>query len=119
VVIWGFAENAIGMTVGNIATLRPLFRTLFESTGRSGYSSRPSRLESGFELSQQGKGTAAYTYTTTLTEVKGAQAQSGRESKDQDSQLSDSDSQKMILEGNKTGQGNNIMVSRQVNVSYE
>ncbi|KAL4758477.1 uncharacterized protein BDW70DRAFT_96064 [Aspergillus foveolatus] len=119
VVIWGFAENAIGMTVGNIATLRPLFRTLFESTGRSGYSSRPSRLESGFELSQHGKGAAAYTYTTTLTEVKGAQAQDGRESKDRDSQLSDSDSQKMILEGNKTGQGTNIMVSRQVNVSYE
>ncbi|KAI9934355.1 hypothetical protein ASPWEDRAFT_151946 [Aspergillus wentii DTO 134E9] len=26
VVIWGFAENAIGMIVGNVATLRPLFR---------------------------------------------------------------------------------------------
>ncbi|KAL4736479.1 hypothetical protein BDV11DRAFT_211229 [Aspergillus similis] len=119
VVTWGFAENAIGMTVGNVATLRPLFRRLLDNTGRPGYSSRPSRLESGFELSQHGKSATAFTYATTLTEVKGLQAQGGKERRDRDSQLSDSDSRKMILEGNTTHKGTNIMVSRQVNISYE
>ncbi|KAL4995188.1 hypothetical protein BDV10DRAFT_203219 [Aspergillus recurvatus] len=113
VVIWGFAENAIGMTVGNVATLRPLFRKLLDNTRRPGYSSRPSRLESGFELSHHGKSGTAY--ATTLTEVN----QGGRDRKDRSSQLSDSDSRKMILDGNATRQGANIVVSRQVDVSYE
>ncbi|KAL4981825.1 hypothetical protein BDW68DRAFT_183125 [Aspergillus falconensis] len=117
VVIWGFAENAIGMTVGNIATLRPLFRNLLDNSRAPGYSSRPSRLGSGFELSQHGK--SGTTYATTLTEVKGSGCQAGSDRRDRDSQLSDSDSRKMILDGNATRQGANIVVSRQVNVSYE
>jgi len=36
VVIWGYAENAIGLIVGCISTLRPLFRSMLhlDETGR-------------------------------------------------------------------------------------
>ncbi|KAI9371060.1 hypothetical protein BJX61DRAFT_548558 [Aspergillus egyptiacus] len=144
VLIWGFAENAIGMTVGNIATLRPLFRTLFNHTirrtGYSGSRSRsggPSRLAgSGFELSSHtahgGKsGDHDQGYLSTITEVQGAQGD--------DSELSDGDSQKRIFGGAQgQGQGHghgwgmgqgqgqgqsypghgDITVSRQVHISY-
>ncbi|KAL4867790.1 hypothetical protein BDV12DRAFT_186466 [Aspergillus spectabilis] len=142
VVIWGFAENGIGMIVGNVATLRPLFRSFFESTLRhAGYSSRsrPSKLASGYELShaggksETGNGTG---YMATVTEVQGAHAHGGRES----SELSDGDSQKRIFDGmgmgmgsraggqgqgqgqgqeQRQGQGHGgVMVSRQVDVTY-
>lgn len=117
VVIWGFAENAIGMIVGNVATLRPLFRRLFDRTlRRTGYSSRPSRLASNYELSQHGgKTDAGNAYLSTVTEVQGA-GRSGR-----DSESSDGDSQKRIFDGvqGTTGQHGDIMVSRQVNISYD
>lgn len=35
VVIWGYAENGVGMIVGCIATLRPLFRRVFNLGGDS------------------------------------------------------------------------------------
>ncbi|OJI96161.1 hypothetical protein ASPVEDRAFT_77940 [Aspergillus versicolor CBS 583.65] len=129
VVIWGFAENAIGMFVGNIATLRPLFRKFFNSTlRRTGYSSRsrPSRLASNYELSQHGPSKSHDGYmSSTVTEVKGNhQGRRGR----RDSQLSD-DSQKLIFDGRGPGAGGagigagtqrtDIMVSRHVNVTYE
>ncbi|KAL3478536.1 hypothetical protein BJX99DRAFT_224281 [Aspergillus californicus] len=118
VVIWGFAENAIGMIVGNIATLRPLFRRFFERTlRRTGYSSRPSRLASNYELSQHGgkPDNGGNAYLSTVTEVQGAH---GR--RERDSESSDGDSQKRIFDGvqGTTGQHGDIMVSRQVNISY-
>ncbi|KAL2831464.1 hypothetical protein BDW59DRAFT_157891 [Aspergillus cavernicola] len=110
VVIWGFAENGIGVIVGNVATLRPLLRKLLDRTvRRSGYNSRPSRLTSSYELSQNRKGDPGY--TSTVTEVRGGHGRSN-------SQLSDGDSQKMIIEGNAGQQRDDIVVSRQVNVSY-
>lgn len=118
VVIWGFAENAIGMIVGNIATLRPLFHQFFDRTlRRTGYTSSRSRsrFPSNYELSQHGgKGDPGNAYLSTVTEVHGAPGRSR-----QDSQLSDDDSQKMIIHGAAARGQNDIMVSRQVNVTYD
>ncbi|KAL6229154.1 hypothetical protein BDW75DRAFT_225540 [Aspergillus navahoensis] len=117
IVIWGFAENAIGMIVGNIATLRPLFHRFFNLTfRRTGYSSSRSRsrFPSNYELSQHGgKGEPGNAYLSTVTEVHGAPGRTR-----QDSQLSDDDSQKMIIHGASGRGDNDIMVSRQVNVTY-
>ncbi|KAL4919807.1 hypothetical protein BDW62DRAFT_34045 [Aspergillus aurantiobrunneus] len=133
VVIWGFAENAVGMVVGNVATLRPLFRKLLDHTVRRtgyGYSrSRPSRLvSSSHELeSQQGRGHGkshdGY-LSSIVTEVSGADGngrgvgRSKSKSKRRDSSLSDGDSRKMIFDGEVGGQRTDIMVSRQVDISY-
>jgi hypothetical protein len=35
VLIWGYAENGVGMIVGCVATLRPLFRRIFNLDGNS------------------------------------------------------------------------------------
>lgn len=110
VVIWGFAENGIGMMVGNIATLRPLFRILRD--GRTsdynkspGYGSRSGgamfsrnyELESGKNLNH-----------TTAEVDHGPRGSS-----------SDGDSQKDILEnGQRPGQAD-ILVNRQVMVTYD
>lgn len=117
VVIWGFAENGMGMIVGNIATLRPLFRVLRDRktsdyknyhypnsrgfngshhTGGAGFS-RNYELESGKHLNH------------TTTEVDHARRGS----------VSDGDSQKEILDnGQRPGQAD-IVVSRQVMVAYD
>jgi hypothetical protein len=137
VLIWGFAENAIGMTVGNIATLRPIFHSFFERTirrtGYSGSRSRSggvSRLASGYELSQHGGksgnhgpgGTGGYTMNTVTEITRGSHVNVGNGTGTGDeSELSDGDSQKGIfaMKG-KGGRGNaDIMVSRQVDVTYE
>ncbi|KAB8245297.1 hypothetical protein BDV35DRAFT_357132 [Aspergillus flavus] len=118
VVIWGFAENAIGMIVGNVATLRPLFRSLFERTIRSkGYGSHshrtgPSRFAASYELSGHGK-SANNTFTTSVVE-RGVHGKN----RDSYSQLSDGDSQKQIIQNDCHGHAD-IMVSRQVNITYE
>ncbi|KAJ5675399.1 hypothetical protein N7462_008296 [Penicillium macrosclerotiorum] len=115
VVIWGFAENGIGMMVGNIATLRPLFRTLrhrnasdykshkdsprFNSPRRLGEStsSRELELENGKHLNH------------VVTQIDHTLYSS----------LSAGDSQKDIL-GNVQQPGQaDIVVSRQVVVAYE
>lgn len=50
VVIWGYAENAIGLIVGCISTLRPLVRRVFGSTESSdNINGRESRLPGGGE----------------------------------------------------------------------
>lgn len=113
VVIWGFAENAVGMIVGNISTLRPLFRSLLDNTVRkAGYSSRsrggPSKLASSYELSQNGK--SSNNFTPTLTEIRDGHG------KRRTSQLSDDDSRELILQGHDA---RDILVSRQINIAYE
>ncbi|PWY82142.1 hypothetical protein BO70DRAFT_371111 [Aspergillus heteromorphus CBS 117.55] len=68
VVIWGFAENAIGMIVGNVATLRPLFRILRDRKTSDNYYTRsrglPGSQRTGpggflrtYELAEHGKNT--------------------------------------------------------------
>ncbi|KAL3451122.1 hypothetical protein BJX65DRAFT_304527 [Aspergillus insuetus] len=140
VLIWGFAENAIGMTVGNIATLRPIFHSFFERTmrrtGYSGSRSRSggvSRLASGYELSQHGGKSGDHgaggpgAYMNTVTEItRGSHVNVGTGTGDE-SELSDGDSQKGIFAmkgkgGEQRGRGHgnaDIMVSRQVDVTYE
>ncbi|KAL3461038.1 hypothetical protein BJX64DRAFT_278156 [Aspergillus heterothallicus] len=141
VVIWGFAENAIGMTVGNIATLRPIFHSFFERTiRRTGYSGSGSRSgggggggggggtsrfgASGYELSQHGGvlksgdhdghgGNMGGGYMHTVTEIRGTNSGDG-------ASLSDGDSQKRIFAGGQGAKGHaDIMVSRQVDITYE
>ncbi|EIT75615.1 hypothetical protein AO1008_10804 [Aspergillus oryzae 100-8] len=111
-------QNAIGMIVGNVATLRPLFRSLFERTIRSkGYGSHshrtgPSRFAASYELSGHGK-SANNTFTTSVVE-RGVHGKN----RDSYSQLSDGDSQKQIIQNDCHGHAD-IMVSRQVNITYE
>ncbi|KAF9895302.1 hypothetical protein FE257_000206 [Aspergillus nanangensis] len=116
VVIWGFAENAIGMLVGNVATLRPIFRSFLDRTFRKttngsrsrSYRNGTSRLGSGFELSQHGK-SDSNKYPTALAEVRGNHRDS----------LSDGGSETLIMQRPEgTGQSH-IVVSRQINIMYE
>lgn len=58
VVIWGYAENGVGVIVGCISTLRPLFRTIFGlggSTYQNGHSGQRrtdnSRKRAEYEMS--------------------------------------------------------------------
>ncbi|CAI7607311.1 hypothetical protein N7533_003565 [Penicillium manginii] len=114
VVIWGFAENGIGMMVGNIATLRPLFRILRDgktsdydkynkSPGFTGSRSGGAMFSRNYEL-ESGKN-----LNHTTTEVDHGRPGSS----------SDGDSQKDILEnGQRPGQAD-IVVNRQVMVTYD
>ncbi|CAP86737.1 hypothetical protein E8E15_010465 [Penicillium rubens] len=113
VVIWGFAENSIGMIVGNVATLRPLFRILrdrktsdYKNYNRSpGYGTGKANASRNYELPEIGKGT---NHTTTTSVIDHNRRGS----------VSDGDSQKEILDnGQRPGEAD-IMVSRQVIVAY-
>ncbi|KAJ5860794.1 uncharacterized protein N7529_008104 [Penicillium soppii] len=118
VVIWGFAENSIGMIVGNVATLRPLFRILRDgkTSDYKNYNQSPgfnSSLRTGgpmhsrnYELGENVKGLNHMTMTSEIDHnPRGS--------------LSDGDSQKEILDnGQRPGQAD-IVVSRQVVVAYD
>ncbi|PYH40404.1 uncharacterized protein BP01DRAFT_351460 [Aspergillus saccharolyticus JOP 1030-1] len=120
VVIWGFAENALGMIVGNTATLRPLFRILrdrktsdYKNYKRSPgfHSSHHTGAGGGmfsrtYELAEHGKNPNHVT-TSTVT-------QNGRRSTG-----SDGDSERQILEGGQSPGQADILVSRQVIVAYD
>ena len=41
VVLWGYAENGVGMIVGCVATLRPLFRRIFDLGGDTAPNNTP------------------------------------------------------------------------------
>ena len=69
VVIWGYAENAIGLIVGCVSTLRPLFVRIFHSsqkserTGGDGKAGQPRGAER-YEMGNDGqarKGASAIT----------------------------------------------------------
>jgi hypothetical protein len=100
------------MTVGNIATLRPLFRTILNKTVRKNYGSRSygrsgaSRFAPAYELSGHRKGDGSK-FSTDVKELRGHK---------RDSELSDGDSQTQIMGHDGNTQ---IMVSRQVNIMYE
>ncbi|KAJ5366760.1 hypothetical protein N7541_000701 [Penicillium brevicompactum] len=119
VVIWGFAENSIGMIVGNVATLRPLLRVLRDrnTSDYNTYNKSPGGFNSShrtggmmgsrnYELSENVKGLNHMTTTSAIDHnPRGS--------------LSDGDSQKEILEnGQRPGQAD-ILVSRQVVVAYD
>ncbi|CAG7932939.1 unnamed protein product [Penicillium olsonii] len=117
VVIWGFAENSIGMIVGNVATLRPLLRVLrdrkisdyknyHQSPGYSSHRTGGMMGSRNYELSENVKGLNHMTTTSAINHnPRGS--------------MSDGDSQKEILEnGQQPGQAD-ILVSRQVVVAYD
>ncbi|KAJ9480488.1 hypothetical protein VN97_g13079 [Penicillium thymicola] len=116
VVIWGFAENSIGMIVGNVATLRPLFRVLrdrdtsdyknYNRTPGHNTSNRTGRanVSRNYELPEIGQGTNHTTTSVIDHNRRGS--------------VSDGDSQKEILDnGQRPGEAD-IVVSRQVIVAY-
>lgn len=118
VVIWGFAENSIGMIVGNVATLRPLFRILrdrqtsdYKNYRRSPSHNISNRTRRGnfsrnYELPEIGKGTTHTTNTSVIDHNRRGS-------------VSDGDSQKEILDnGQRLGEAD-IVVSRQVIVAYD
>ena len=119
VVIWGFAENALGMIVGNVATLRPLFRILrdrktsnnkYYNQSPGYYSSQrtgPGMFSRTYELAEHGKNTNEITTTSIADHTR------------RPSQMSDGDSQKQILGDGQSPRETDIMVSRQVIVAYD
>ncbi|KAI5371997.1 hypothetical protein J4E82_009299 [Alternaria postmessia] len=126
ILIWGYAEPALGMLVGNIATLRPLFQRLLH-LGSSG-SQQPH--SGGTPHGISGDGGRSHRYKPFDHEVElgtiadnkdgvipSIQVRGGRSSVS-----SDSESQKEILEKNDRFVNNNkdsIVVSRHVEVSRE
>ncbi|OMP87738.1 hypothetical protein BK809_0007826 [Diplodia seriata] len=133
ILIWGYAENGIGVIVGCIGTLRPLFRkvlhlgssndgsTPMKYGGASSKGNFPSnarrtydKFDSQYELEEgmagaSSSGSDKYAPQAHETEIRAGMARSG-------SLRSDSDSQKQILEDS---QGNGIMVHSQVQISRD
>jgi hypothetical protein len=132
IVLWGYAENGIGLFVGNLATLRPLFRTVLglgtssENTapmatanGLPSKTSHPYRsFDAGYEMGTVAAANGKNGSVSTQTQIMGG---------DRSSLSSDNDSQKDIVEksdGNyqTTYQssggfgGKGIVVSRQVDI---
>ena len=117
VVIWGFAENSVGMIVGNVATLRPLIRILRDrnTSNYNNYNRSPGfnnsnptgrgNFSRNYELPEIGKD---LNHTTTTSVIDHNRRGS----------VSDGDSQKEILDnGQRPGEAD-IVVSRQVIVDY-
>ncbi|KAJ5893714.1 hypothetical protein N7495_005405 [Penicillium taxi] len=110
VVIWGFAENAVGMIVGNVATLRPLLRILLDRKA-SDYK----KDQSPGYMSSHRTGGAGFSQTYELAVTNQIITTKGNR---RDS-VSDADSQKEILDNFKRPGRDDIIVSRQVDVAYE
>ncbi|KAJ5921683.1 hypothetical protein N7454_009157 [Penicillium verhagenii] len=117
VVIWGFAENGIGMIVGNVATLRPLLRILRDrkNSDYKNYNQSP-----GFKSSHRSQGVIfSGIYELADHEKNQITSTSVADHTRRGGSLSDGDSQKDILEnGQRPGQAD-ILVSRQVVVAYD
>lgn len=115
VVIWGFAENGIGMLVGNTATLRPLF-SIFRDRKTSGY--KTYHRSGGVSDSHHTAGAFSRSYE--LREGKNFhQATASAGGKQRDGSLSDGGSQSEILDNRQWPGQADIVVSRQVVVSYD
>ncbi|KAK7518160.1 uncharacterized protein IWZ02DRAFT_311348 [Phyllosticta citriasiana] len=129
IVTWGYGENGLGFIVGNVSTLRPLFRKLLHLGGSDNDSKggamsnsygfpqggRRTYKEFDYELEGQPSGASSnadkFAAVATQTQIRGG----GRS----ESVSSDSESQKKILSGNQHQSMNQgIMVSHQVNISH-
>lgn len=104
VVLWGYAENGVGMIVGCVATLRPLFRRIFnlggDTTGAQitpgqSYAKRPTKPRVNGRDEEW----------VALSDSKMASVVQGRT-------LPDSSSEEHIL-------GNGIKVTREVEQDFE
>lgn len=130
IVIWGYGEIAVGMFVGCLATLRPLFRKLFrlgtlgssrkntntaasafQSNGRRTYG-QVSGLREDYEMGGLGTISSAFKGpVSTTNKVRSAT---------RTSVASESDSMEQILkDATERGLGGSgIMVSRQVEIAH-
>lgn len=122
------------MLVGNIATLRPLFRKMLRLGGSDSNGTTPSKLmtPNGVPSNSQHP-YKSFDHNYELNSMNGGRDKSnmstqihgGMEKNSRSSLSSDSDSQKQIIENKKTGRGQQkaylpggIVVSRQINVSH-
>ncbi|RYP48653.1 hypothetical protein DL768_005497 [Monosporascus sp. mg162] len=133
IVIWGYAENGLGLIVGCVATLKPLFRNVFRLSGSDSYptpqpfggggsrygfprgNSRRAYTEFGpeseYELGSGGKNSKNYRCGDMITSTRIHGGGSG------DGASSDSESQKEILKPNTIP--GTIAVSREVHITEE
>jgi len=126
-VIWGYGENALGFLVGNLATLRSLFRKVFGFGGSStqkatlagnskadsgsAFPSNSSRTYEDVEVGTEfglGSRYRRDKYGMSITMTKW----------DETDSISETGSQKQILEGQER-LSPGIVVNRSVNVSHE
>ncbi|KAI0129103.1 hypothetical protein BJ170DRAFT_594920 [Xylariales sp. AK1849] len=135
IVLWGYAENGIGVFVGNLSTLRPLFRKMLSlggsdtnnaPTAHMATSGLPSKsyhpyqsFDAGYELGSMGAGDEKGAGNIkTSTHILG-----GLDKTNRDSISSDGDSHKEIMDSptlrnrQETPTSGGIVVSRQVNIS--
>lgn len=130
IVIWGYGEIAVGMFVGCLATLRPLFRKVFRlgslgSSGRSKQASSspfPTNSRKTYDQFSSHNDIEMGSVGMTSNAFKGP-AKSPKEVASHDraslSELSESDSIEQILEdARKQGMENSIVVSRQVQIAH-
>ncbi|KAK7752305.1 hypothetical protein SLS62_005640 [Diatrype stigma] len=123
IVIWGYAENGLGLLVGCISTLRPLFRKVFRLGGGSSYPTPSAFPKEGSRYAfPGGNSRRAYTEFGPSYELdspkdydKDTMANSTRIRGGDDGNSSDSESQKQILQAAKDPAG--IYVSREVHIS--
>lgn len=125
IVIWGYGEIAVGMFVGCLATLRPLFRKVFRlgSLGNSRKITAPSPFPSSGRRTygQMSRPQDDFEMGNTSSAFKGpASTVAEDKSGTRTSITSDSDSLEQILkESRKLGMGpSGIMVSRQVQIAH-
>ncbi|RYP89652.1 hypothetical protein DL770_004230 [Monosporascus sp. CRB-9-2] len=132
IVIWGYAENGLGLIVGCVATLKPLFRNMFRLSGSDSYptpqpfggggsryafgggNSRRAYTEFGpqseYELGSGGKNGKNYRRGDMITTTRIHGGRGG-----DDGASSDSESQKEILKPNNIPGA--IAVSREVHIT--
>lgn len=129
IVIWGYAENGVGLFVGNLSTLRPLFRRVL-SLGGSDSASKPtgSGIPSGLPSRAQHPYRSFNNYelgdlnsmpeketSTTSTRVRGGTM--GRSSLSSDDERRDSPGAVSTVD--MASSPGAIMVSRQIEVSRQ
>ncbi|KAK8016219.1 hypothetical protein PG993_014408 [Apiospora rasikravindrae] len=130
IVIWGYAENGVGVFVGNLSTLRPLFRKMLslggtdDSSKPTGYGAsnipnkqHPYQSFDNYEMQANGG------QVTTTTQTRTCKIRGGSTSEESLFDSSESESQKkMVRPGSGSGKNGGtlppgIVVSRQIEIS--
>ncbi|KAK7914537.1 hypothetical protein PG985_012240 [Apiospora marii] len=137
IVIWGYAENGVGVFVGNLSTLRPLFRKMLslggtdDSSKPTGYGASAAGLPSNkhpyqsfdnYEMRAGTSGTNGDGVTTT-TQSRTCKIHGGSSSQDSLFDNDEIDSQKKMARSgsvsgrNEAAKSPGIVVSRQIEIS--
>ncbi|KAI1634784.1 hypothetical protein F4809DRAFT_665026 [Biscogniauxia mediterranea] len=111
IVIWGYAENGLGLVAGCVATLKPLFRRAF---GLSGSDSKPTLDKYGTGNKSLGFRSNAHHGYTEFGEEHELSTPSVHCHGDNSGGAFDAESQKGILKGGS----NQILVKRQIEVTH-